>query len=111
MAFIKKLGGFLGKGLAAGKSLAKKAGEKAEDLGAQATIKIESAQIKSQEGKLLEKLGNEIFIKLADDEGAKIGREVPLIRELLDEIKGLRAKMARKDEEYRAIGDKATAKA
>jgi hypothetical protein len=40
-----------------------------------------------------------------------VSRENPLISEILEEIKKLHSKIALKEEEYRAIGNKAVAKA
>jgi hypothetical protein len=110
MAFVKKLQGIIGKGIAASKQLANRVGGKANELAEKGALKIESAQMKSNLSKLLERLGNEVYHKLVDMDKDTVSRENPLMRELLDEIKDLRSRMALKEKEYHAIGEKAAVK-
>ena len=111
MTFTKKIGGIFAKGLATTKVLTKKAGEKAGNLATKGAIKIESAQIKFEEGKLLERLGKDVYSRLMDMNESKVGRDDPQISGSLDAIKLLRSKIELKDKEYHAVGENAAAKA
>ena len=111
MTFTKKIGGIFSKGLATTRNLTKKAGEKAGNLATKGAIKFESAQIKSEEGKLLERLGKDVYSRLMDMNESEVRRDDPRLSVSLDEIKRLRSEIELKDKEYRAVGDNAVAKA
>jgi hypothetical protein len=92
------------KGVAASKDLAKDIGTKASDLGNKGVIKIESAELKSRENGLMEKLGGEAYAALVTRDKASLKRDDHAIRALLDGITDLRARIAAMESEYRAIG-------
>jgi hypothetical protein len=111
MNFSEKLHSVVAKGFSASKDLANKAGQKANDLATMGAIKVENSQLKSHVDKLQARLGKEVYYKLVDMNKSTVSRENPLISEILEEIKKLHSKIALKEEEYRAIGNKAVAKA
>jgi hypothetical protein len=111
MTFKKKLQGVLAKGLSVSKALASMAGEEAKYLAAKGALKIEAAQLKYRAGKLISKLGEEVYQKFVNMDKSTVSRENPSISEILDEIKCLQAKIDSKEREYRTLVEDAIAKA
>ena len=111
MTFSEKVQGIFKKGFAASKKLANEAGKKANELGSMGALKIESAQLKSHADKLIAKLGDEVYSALVDMNHATVSRDTVSIREVLNEIKGLRVRIEKKEKEFQSIGLKAEAKA
>ena len=106
MTFSERMQSIIDKGVAASKDLATRAGEKAKDLGAMGVLRLEIVQLQSHAEKLIAKLGNEVYMTLVDKNHATVSRETPSIREVLNEIEGLRGRIEAKEKEYHAIGGK-----
>ncbi|HUX36272.1 MAG TPA: hypothetical protein VMV44_00095 [Rectinemataceae bacterium] len=104
MKFTEKVGGVFKSGFAMSKAMARKAGKKATELGSMGALKIEGAQLKSEERELMEKLGEKVYSALMDKNHAPLTRETPGVGELVVEITKLRKRLASKDKEYLAIG-------
>jgi hypothetical protein len=93
MAFAKKMQHIIKRGVA-----------EAKDLRAKGVLKMEIMQLRAHTGKLVSKLGDEVYTALADGNQATVSRDSPSIRDMLNEIKALRAENDRKEVEYRLIG-------
>jgi hypothetical protein len=104
MTFAEKMKDMIDKGVVASRDLAKKASEKAKELGEKGVIKIEIAQLESQAAKLVAKLGAEVYAGLVERGSASVSRDDPAITGMLKEIEGLRASIEKKEKEYAAIG-------
>ena len=70
MTFAEKMKDMIDKGVVASRDLAKKASEKAKELGAKGVLKLEIAQLESQAEKLVAKLGAEVYASLVDRKAA-----------------------------------------
>ena len=104
MTFAEKMKDMIDKGVVASRDLAKKASEKAKELGAKGVLKLEIAQLESQAEKLVGKLGAEIYASLVDRKVATVSRDDPAIAGVLKEIEGLRTSIEQKEKEFAAIG-------
>ena len=104
MTFAEKMKDMIDKGVDASRDLAKKAGEKAKELGAKGVLKLEIAQLESQAGKLVAKLGAEVYTSLVERKAASVNRDDPAVAGALKEIEGLRAAIEKKEKEFAAIG-------
>jgi hypothetical protein len=103
MTFAERMKDMIDKGVVASRDLAKKAGEKAKELGAKGVLKLEIAQLESQAEKLVGKLGAEVYTSLVERGSAAVSRDDPAVAGVLKEIEGLRAAIERKEKEYAAI--------
>lgn len=103
MTFAEKMKDLVDKGLAASRDLAKKASEKAKELGTKGVIKLEIAQLESHAEKLVEKLGAEVYASLVERGAASVTRDDASIASVLKEIESLRAQIDRKEKEFAAI--------
>ncbi len=93
MAFAEKMKSILNKGVA-----------EAKDLSARGVLKLENMQLQARKEKLAARLGNEVSMALQDRTRASVGRDDPLIRDILKEIEGVRVEIDLKEEEYHSIG-------
>jgi hypothetical protein len=92
------------RGLVASRDFAKKAGEKAKELGEKGLLKIDIAQLESHAEKLIAKLGAEVYASMVDRNVETVSRDTVAINSILKEIEGLRASIEKKEKEYAAIG-------
>jgi hypothetical protein len=106
MAFSDKMRDLIDKGMAASKDLARKAGEKAKELGAKGALKLEIMQQQSHAEKLIAKLGNEVYSTLVEKDQATVSRNTPAIRDVLQEIEKVRDTIEAKQKEFAALGGK-----
>jgi capsule polysaccharide export protein KpsE/RkpR len=104
MTFAERMKDLIDKGAATSKDLAQKAGEKARELGAKGTLKVEIMQLQSQAQRLIGKLGSEVYSALVESNQATVGRDNPNVSALLKQIEGVRASIEAKEKEYRAVG-------
>jgi hypothetical protein len=93
MTFAEKMQDLINKGVAASK-----------DLGAMGALKLEIMQLQSHVENLIANLGKEVYTTLVDANHATVSRDSPSIRDTIEEIKGLRAKIEQKEKEYHSIG-------
>jgi hypothetical protein len=103
MTFADKMKDMIDKGIVASRDLARKASEKAKELGAKGVLKLEIAQLESQAEKLVGKLGAEIYTGLVERGRAAVSRDDPEVAGILKEIEGVRASIERKEKEYAEI--------
>jgi hypothetical protein len=106
MTFAGKMQAIINKGVAGSGELARKARGKAKDLGAMGILKVEIVQLQSEAGKLIAKLGNEVYMNLVEKDHATVSRETPSIRTFLKKIEELRVRIGVKEKEYRAISSR-----
>jgi len=104
MTFAERMKDLIDKGAATSKDFARKAGEKARELGAKGTLKVEILQLQAQAQKLIAKLGSEVYATLVEENQATVGRDNPKVSGLLKEIEGVRASIEAKEKEYAAVG-------
>ena len=104
MTFAEKMKDMIDKGVVASRDLAKKASEKAKELGAKGVLKLEIAQLESQAEKLVAKLGAEVYTSLVERGDANVSRDNPAVAGALKEIEGLRASIEKEGKEYGATG-------
>ena len=106
MTFAEKMKGIIDKGGIVSADLARKARAKAKDLGAMGVLKLEIMQIQSEAGKLIAKLGAEVYATLVEEDQATVSRETPSIHAMLKKIEALRARNELKEKEYHSISRK-----
>jgi hypothetical protein len=111
MAFATKVQEALTKGFEKVQGFARRTGRNANQLASKGANKIEKAQLVRQEDELIRKLGTEAYSSLVEMDKPGLSRDAPAIRGLLDAIKGIKARIARKDSEYKDIGALGGAKA
>ena len=104
MSFSERMKELIDRGLVASRDFAKKAGEKAKELGEKGLLKIDIAQLESQAEKLIAKLGAEVYASMVDRNVETVSRDTAAISSILKEIEGLRASIEKKEKEYAAIG-------
>jgi hypothetical protein len=103
MTFAEKMKDMIDKGVVASRDLAKKASEKAKELGAKGVLKLEIAQLEAQAEKLVAKLGAEVYANLVERKAASVSRDDPALTGVLKEIEGLRAAIEKKEKEFAAL--------
>ena len=108
MSFSERMKDMIDKGLVASRDFAKKAGEKAKELGEKGVLKLEIAQLESRAEKLVAKLGAEVYASMVDRNVATVSRDTVAISSILKEIEDLRETIEGKEKEYTAIGGKAS---
>ena len=109
MTFADRMRGFINKGIDVSSDLAIKARGKAKELGAMGALKLEIVQLQSRAGKLIAKLGGEVYTLLVDKKQATVGPETASISGFLKEIERVRVRIDAKEKEYHSIGAKKTA--
>jgi pyruvate/2-oxoacid:ferredoxin oxidoreductase alpha subunit len=103
MTFAGKMQAIIDKGVRGSGELARKARGKAKDLGAMGVLKVEIVQLQSEAGKIIAKLGNEVYRTLVEKDQAAVSRETPSIRTFLKKIEELRGRIDLKEKEYHVI--------
>jgi hypothetical protein len=96
------------KGLDASRDFAKRAGEKAKELGEKGVLKLEIAQLESRAEKLVAKLGAEVYASMVDRNVPTVSRDAAAISGILTQIEELRTSIEGREKEYAAIGGKAS---
>jgi hypothetical protein len=97
MDFWDRVKSTLDKGLDASKDLFGKARERAQDLGERGVLRVEIIQLENQAEKLVGKLGTVAFEALVTDKKEQITTETPGVRELIDEINDVQARIKEKE--------------
>jgi hypothetical protein len=108
MSFSERMRDMIDKGLVASRDLAKKAGEKAKELGEKGVLKLDIAQLESRAEKLIAKLGAEVYASMVDRNVQTVSRDTEAISSILKQIEELRGTIEVKEKEYAAIGVKAS---
>ncbi|OHD72816.1 MAG: hypothetical protein A2177_09130 [Spirochaetes bacterium RBG_13_68_11] len=103
MTFAEKMKDMIDKGVVASRELAKKASEKAKELGAKGVLKLEIAQLESQAEKLIAKLGAEVYASMVERKAVNVSRDNPAVADALKEIESLRDSIEKKEKEFAAI--------
>ena len=108
MSFSERMRDMIDKGLVASRDFAKKASEKAKELGEKGVLKLEIAQLESRAEKLIAKLGAEVYASMVDRNVQTVSRDTEAISSILKQIEELRGTIEGKEKEYAAIGGKAS---
>jgi hypothetical protein len=103
MTFAEKMKDMIDKGVVASRDLAKKASEKAKELGAKGVLKLEIVQLESQAEKLVAKLGAEVYASLVERKAASVSGGDPAIAGAVKEIERLRTEIDKKEKEFAEI--------
>jgi hypothetical protein len=91
----------LDQGAQASKDLLIKAGAKAQDLGERGVLTLEIKQLESQGRKLLERLGNEVYRLLAEEEKDSVFASDLVIKDLLSELGAIKGNIEKRENELR----------
>ena len=106
MTFAEKMRGLINKVVGVSSDLAAKASGKAKELGAMGMVKLEIVQLESKAGKLIAKLGSEVYVMLVDKGHQTVSRDTASINGFLKEIERVRERIELKEKEYRSISTK-----
>ena len=104
MSFSERMRDMIDKGLDASRDFAKKAGEKAKELGEKGVLKLEIAQLESRAEKLVAKLGAEVYAGMVDRNQQTVSRDDAAVSSMLRQIEELRGTIEGKEKEYTTIG-------
>jgi hypothetical protein len=99
MSFSERMRDMIDKGLDASRDFAKKAGEKAKELGEKGVLKLEIAQLESRA---------EVYASMVDRNVPTVSRDTAAVSSILQQIEELRGTIEGKEKEYAAIGGKAS---
>jgi hypothetical protein len=101
MTFGDKMKDLLGKGLEASKTIAVKAGAKAQDLGEKGVLKLEIRQLEGQAQKAISRLGAEIYSLFTEKGAVSVSSSDPEIKELLAELATIKESVEKRESELR----------
>ena len=123
MSFGERMKELLGQGLSASKELAVKAGEraqdigeksfqaskelfnkagaKAQDLGEKGVLMLEIRQLEGQAGKLISRLGSEVYSLLAEQRLESVSSDTPEVKTVLGEIALIREALEKRETELK----------
>jgi len=101
MTFGEKMKDLLGKGLDASKTIAVKAGAKAQDLGEKGVLKLEIMQLEGQAQKAIARLGAEVYGMFTEKGAASVSSADPVIMELLAELATVKESVEKRESELR----------
>ena len=104
MSLSERMRDMIDKGLDASRDFAKKASEKAKELGEKGVLKLEIAQLESRAEKLIAKLGAEVYASMVDRNVPAVSRDTEPVSGILKQIEELRGTIEGKEKEYTAIG-------
>ncbi len=99
MTFADKMKHLVEHGVAASKSMAMKAGTKAQDLGEKGVLKFEILQLESQAKKLIAQFGAEVYAIFVEKDQLSISRDNPVIGDLLRQIADLKRNIEKREKE------------
>ncbi|MDR1444654.1 MAG: hypothetical protein LBI94_07225 [Treponema sp.] len=99
MAFSDRMRDLLDQGAQASKEFLSKAGAKAQDLGERGVISLEIKQMEGQARKLLERLGNGVYRRFAEEGADSLSPSDPEIKNLLSELISLKGAIEKREGE------------
>jgi len=102
MNFSERMKELFDQGLSASKDFASKAGAKAQDLGERGIMMLEMKQLENQAGKLVSRLGNEVYRSFVENNEEAINRDTPEIKTILGETALVKETIERKDAELKS---------
>jgi cell division septum initiation protein DivIVA len=91
MTFSDQMKDFLNQGAVKAQDLLGKAGEKAQTLGEKGVLMLEIKQLDSQAAKLLARLGNEVYARLAEQGATSVSAEDGPIKAIMAELSVVKA--------------------
>ena len=101
MSFSDKMKEFLGKGLETSKTIASKAGAKAQDLGEKGVLKLEIAQLQGQVQKLMTKLGAEVYMSFTEKGSSTVSSDDQEIAALIAQINEIKKSIEKKENDLK----------
>jgi hypothetical protein len=85
------------RGFQVSKEFVNKAGAKAQNLGEQGVLMLEIKQLEGQAGKLIARLGTEVYLAFTERNASGVSPEDPAIRGILAELAALRETVGAKE--------------
>jgi len=101
MTFGEKMKDLLEKGLDASKTIATKAGAKAQNLGEKGVLKLEIMQLEGQAQKLVSRLGAEVYTQFTEKGAQTVAVTDPAIGAILAELATVKASMEKREGELK----------
>jgi UDP:flavonoid glycosyltransferase YjiC (YdhE family) len=99
MTFSDRMKDLLDQGAQASKEFLNKAGAKAQDLGERGVLTLEIKQMESQGRKLLERLGNQVYRILAEENSESVAASDPAIKDILSDLGALKGAIEKREAE------------
>ena len=99
MTFGEKMKEMLEQGAAVTKDFAVKAGAKAQDLGERGVLLVEIKQLEYQVGKLISRMGAEVYQCFAERWESTVSSENIIIKDLLSQIASAKEQIEQKESE------------
>ncbi len=106
MKFSDRMQEVINKGVAGTKELLGKAGEKAKELGQKGAIKLDIFSLQAHAEKLIAKMGHEAYVAFTDKDQASVSRDAEPFAGLLKELDDLKARIEKKEADFKAVGGK-----
>ena len=102
MTFSERMKELLEQGVAAAGELATKAGAKAQNLGEQGVLMLETRQLEGQAQRLVGRLGS-LAMRVFSEQGREsLNRADPEVAVILDELASVKAAIERKESELQS---------
>jgi len=101
MTFSERMNELLDQGVTATKEFAVKAGTKAQDMGERGILMVEIKQLENKAKKLIGSLGNEAYHAFSELNLLNITSDMPVFRDLLEEIAKVREAIELKETDLR----------
>jgi hypothetical protein len=89
----------LDQGAQASKEFLSKAGAKAQDLGERGVLTLEIKQLEGQGRKLLERLGNQVYRVLAEENAESVAASDPAVKDIISELGALKVAIEKRESE------------
>jgi hypothetical protein len=99
MTFSDRMKELLDQGAQASKEFLNKAGAKAQDLGERGVLTLEIKQMEGQGRKLLERLGNAVYRRLAEEGADSVSSGDPGVKDILAELGSLKGAIEKREQE------------
>jgi hypothetical protein len=99
MTFSDRMKELLDQGAQASKDFLSKAGAKAQDLGERGVLTLEIKQLENQGRKLLERLGNTVYRRLAEDGADSVSTGDPELKNILADLGVLQGAIEKREQE------------
>jgi hypothetical protein len=99
MAFSDRMRELLDQGAQVSKDFLSKAGAKAQNLGERGVLTLEIKQLEARARKLLERLGNNVYRRFAEEGAESVSASEPEISAILSELGSLKATIEKREGE------------
>lgn len=99
MTFSDRMKELLDQGAQASKDFLSKAGAKAQDLGERGVLTLEIKQMENQGRKLLERLGNTVYRRFAEEGADSVSVADPELKNILADLGVLKGAIEKREQE------------